>query len=230
MPRETRTVDQLIGLLKDKAQGQRRAGMARFGIDVDAALGVTMPEIRAIGATTLKDHDLAQALWMSGFHEARILAGLIDKPQWVTRQQCENWAKDFNSWDLVDQTCGNLFDKTPFAFELINQWSEREEEFVKRAGFALIAWSAVHLKNMPDEAFINLLGLIEREAHDGRNFVKKAINWALRQIGKRSPYLHAPALKLARKLAASNNAARHWVGMDAAKELDSGKIRSRLGI
>lgn len=230
MPRQTRNIEQLIGLLKSKAQADRRTGMARFGIEVDAALGVSMPEIRTIGATTVQDHELAQELWQSGIHEARILASLIDKPQWVTRDQCDIWSKDFNSWDVVDQVCGNLFDKTPFVFELVHQWSEREEEFVKRAAFTLIAWSAVHLKKRPDDDFLALLPLIKREAHDGRNFVKKATNWALRQIGKRSAALHAPALELANELAASDDASQRWVGLDAAKELNIEKIRLRLGL
>lgn len=204
--------------------------MARFGIEIGSALGVTMPEIRAIASSTSKDHDLAEQLWQSGFHEARILASLIDKPQWVTRDQCERWAKDFNSWDVVDQACGNLFDKTPFADDLVMQWSKRDEEFVKRAGFVLIAWMAVHLKKPPDSDFLSYLPIIEREAHDPRNFVKKAVNWALRQIGKRSAELHAPALALAQKLAASSDPAQRWTGKDAAKELDSEKMRQRLGL
>jgi 3-methyladenine DNA glycosylase AlkD len=148
----------------------------------------------------------------------------------VTREQCDRWAADFNSWDVVDQTCGNLFDKTEFAAELVQDWSKREEEFVKRAAFALIAWMAVHRKKEPDEKFLTYLPLIEKAASDRRNFVKKAVNWALRQIGKRSAGLHGPALKLARKLEASSDPTERWIGKDAVRELDSTKMRKRLGL
>ena len=204
--------------------------MARFGIAVDSALGISMPKIRAVAGSTEKNHELAEELWQSGLHEARIAAALIDHPKWVTREQCERWALDFNSWDLVDQVTGNLFDKSECAEDLIQSWTFRDEEFVKRAGFTLIAWMAVHQKKRPHEEFLTYLPLIDREAHDGRNFVKKAINWALRQIGKRHASLHAPALECARSLASNNHATRRWIGADAVKELDCEKTRSRLGI
>ena len=228
--RLSRTCGELIGLLEAKADPKSRDGMARFGIETGSALGVSMPNIRAVGSSTIKDHALAEHLWQSNIHEARILATLIDKPEWVTREQCDRWALGFDSWDVVDQVTGNLFDRTSFASELISDWSTDDEEFVKRAAFSMIAWMAVHRKKDPDESLLIYLPIIEREAHDGRNFVKKAVNWALRQIGKRSVTLHGPALELAQRLAASEDKAERWVGQDAVKELGSHKIKQRLGL
>lgn len=230
MPRIHRTCDEVLSLLKQQADPVAKAGMARFGVSVESALGVSMPKVRAIAGSTVKDHGLAEELWQSGIHEARIAAALVDKPEWVTREQCERWALDFSSWDVVDQVTGNLFDKTPFADDLVRDWSERDEEFVKRAAYALIAWMAVHQKKRADAEFLTFLPVIEREAGDDRNFVKKAVNWALRQIGKRSAELQTPALKLARKLAASDDRAKRWSGNDAVRELDSEKMRKRLGL
>ena len=140
------------------------------------------------------------------------------------------WVADFNSWDLCDQICGNLFDRTPHVHAKILEWSKREEEFVKRAAFAMIAWRAVHDKKEPHATFLDYLPVIEREARDGRNFVKKAVNWALRQIGKRHKALHAPAIALSAKLASSDHACERWIGRDAVKELDSEKLKIRLGV
>jgi 3-methyladenine DNA glycosylase AlkD len=140
----------------------------------------------------------------------------------------EAWVGDFDNWDLCDQVCGNLFDKTPYAFEKALLWSTRPEEFVKRAGFALMAWLAVHDKRAPDEAFLPFLNAIHREAHDQRNFVKKAVSWALRQVGKRSSALHTPALSLAESLALAESAAARWIGRDAQKELSSPAVLQRI--
>ena len=230
MPRVIRSAAECVELLKSKGSKKNKAGMARFGIDTGSAFGVSMPDIREIGKTTEKNHDLALTLWDTGFHEARILAGLVDKPQWVTPDQMESWVKDFNSWDLCDQICGNLFDRTAHAHGKILEWSKREEEYVRRAAYAMIAWRSVHDKRADDGEFLPYLELIGRDAHDGRNFVKKAVNWALRQIGKRSASLHRPALSLAKELAASDDPAKRWVGKDAVKELESEKVKARLGL
>jgi len=230
LPREVHTVEELLDKLRARAVPSRKEGMARFGVSVESALGVTMPEIRAIGAQTVKEHQLALDLWQSGIHEARILASVVDEPAKVTRQQCEDWAADFNSWDIVDQVCGNLLDKTALADTLVREWSLREEEFVKRAAFALIAWMSVHRKKEPDQIFLDYLPLIVSASDDPRNFVKKAVNWALRQIGKRSAALHQPALELALNLQASEVAAARWIGADAVRELQSDKIKARLGL
>jgi 3-methyladenine DNA glycosylase AlkD len=169
--------------LKEKADANYLKGMARFGIDSSKALGVRLPEIRKLAKTIKKDHELALVLWDTKIHEARILASMIADPKRVTPELMNSWTGDFYSWDICDQVCGNLFDRTPFAIDKAIEFSAHEQEFVKRAGFVLMAEYAVHNKTAPDEVFISLFPIMEREAWDNRNFVKKAINWALRQIG-----------------------------------------------
>lgn len=230
MPRTPHTVEKAIAALKVLGKPENRAGMARFGIAIENALGVSMPDIRKTGSQITKDHPLAQALWDSELHEARILASLVDKPVWVTESQMDEWVVDFNSWDLCDQVCGNLFDRTPYTHAKIRQWAVREEEFVKRAAFATIAWCAVHDKKREDAEYLDYLPIIEMASNDPRNFVKKAVNWALRQIGKRSAFLHPHALELAQEMENSSDKTRVWIGKDAAKELDSEKIRARLNL
>ncbi|MCB1462650.1 MAG: DNA alkylation repair protein [Nitratireductor sp.] len=230
MARAPHTVEQALELLRTHGSERNRAGMARYGINVDKAFGVSMPAIRAAGKAITHDHDLAQALWDTGIHEARILAALVDKPQWVTREQMDRWAGDFNSWDLCDQVTGGLFDKTPHAHEKAVEWATDEREFVKRAAFAMMAWRAVHDKRAMDDALTTYLPLIRQASTDSRNFVKKAVNWALRQMGKRSPALHAPCLELARELAQSDDRTARWIGRDAVKELESDAVKARLGI
>jgi 3-methyladenine DNA glycosylase AlkD len=203
--------------------------MARFGINPDRALGVRIPDLRRLAKQVGTDHSLALGLWKTGIHEARILASMIDDPAAVTERQMESWVGDFDSWDLCDQCCGNLFDRTPFAFDKAVEWAGRDEEFVKRAGFALMAWAAVHDKTADDRVFIEFLPLVEREADDDRNFVKKAVNWALRQIGKRNRRLNRAAVSVARRLAKRNDSpAARWIGTDALRELTSEGVRSRL--
>ncbi len=217
----------LIAQLRAMANPENVAGMARFGINPSSTLGVSMPKVRSL-ARGLRDHDLAQELWASGIHEARILAALVDDPRQVTDEQMEAWAAGFDSWDVCDQVVMNLFDRTPYAVEKAHAWAAREEEFVKRAGFALMASLAVHAKKMPDDVFLAFLPLIEREAGDGRNFVKKAVNWALRQIGKRNPALQQAAIQSARRIrsTASSSAAR-WVAADALRELETRTIKPK---
>ncbi len=196
-----------------------RAGMARFGINIDNAFGVSMAAQRPLLRKYRRNHELAADLWASGFHEARILAALIDDPKLVTPKQMDAWVADFNSWDLCDQACMKLFAKTPYVADKVAKWAEDKREFVRRAAFATIAGHAVSANKAQDAEFIPFLALIERYADDERNFVRKAVNWALRQIGKRSPGLHRPALALAEKLAASENKTERWIGRDAVKEL-----------
>ena len=230
MARRPHAVEEALNLLRPHGSEKNRAGMARYGINVDKAFGVSMPNIRAAGKAIAYDHDLAQALWDTEIHEARILASLVDKPQWVTPDQMDRWAGDFNSWDLCDQVTGGLFDKTPYAHEKAIEWAGDEREFVKRAAFAMMAWRAVHDKTAVDDALKTYLPLIRREATDPRNFVKKAVNWALRQMGKRSPALHGPCLELARELAESDDRTARWVGKGAVKELESEAVRERLDL
>ncbi|QHT67999.1 DNA alkylation repair protein [Rhodocytophaga rosea] len=215
---------QILTALQSHGTPENRAGMSRFGINTANAYGVSMGVIRSMAKSYKKNHSLALDLWNTGIHEARILAALIDDPKLVTETQMESWVQDFNSWDLCDQTCGNLFDKTPYAFDKAAEWSFREEEFIKRAGFVLMAWLAVHAKKTPDESFLPFFKHLEREAKDKRNFVKKAVNWALRQIGKRSRYLREEAILIARLIREQPYSSARWIAADALRELEKVKI------
>jgi len=219
-----RIIDDLTAL----ASRHNRAGMQRFGINTTQALGISMKTLREKAKSYRKKHELALQLWDEGIHEARLLAVLIDDPKELTDEQMEAWVKDIDSWDLCDQACMNLFDKHPGAWEKARQWSAREEEFVKRAGFVLMAVLSVHDKKAPDEAFLAFFPTIERESGDARNFVKKAVNWALRAIGKRNPVLNQKAVEFSKKLAESENKTARWVGKDALRELQSEKVQARL--
>lgn len=220
--------DVIMAELKSMANPHNVEGMARFGINAENTLGISVVAVRRLAKPYRKDHELALRLWKSGIHEARILATVIDDPKQVTPHQMEAWAADFNSWDVVDQACINLFAKTPHAYDKVRSWAKRDEEFVKRAAFSLIATLAVHDKKASNQDLELFYQTIRDGAADDRNFVKKAVNWALRQIGKRNRALHASALKLAEELAASDSKSARWVGKDAVKELSSEKIVSRL--
>ena len=210
--------------------GTRRTveGMARYGLPSDRAFGVTVGTMQAMAKRIGKDHDLAEALWASGWYEARMMAAFVGDPRRVTRRQMNSWAADFDNWGICDTACFHLFDRTPFAWEKARQWSKSPREFVKRAGFALMASLVAHDKAAPDARFLALLPLIEKGAHDERNFVKKGVNWALRAIGKRSSVLNAAAVASARRLALSDEPAPRWVGKDALRELAGPQVRSRL--
>lgn len=197
--------------------------MARFGIDTERALGIKIPELRRLAKEIGTDHDLARALWDTGVHEARILAGLIADPLRATLPLLDRWARDFNSWDLCDLVCANFIDRTHFAWTLPARWARREEEFVRRAAFALIAALAVHDKAAADERFTTFFPLITRYATDERNFVKKAVNWALRQIGKRNARLRKRAIALAREIREIDSRSARWIAADALRELDTRK-------
>jgi 3-methyladenine DNA glycosylase AlkD len=207
---------------------QTREGMARYGIPSDNASGVSVADIRLLAKRLGRNHELALALWDTGNYEARMLAPFIDEPSRVTPAQMERWCRDFDSWAICDALCFHLFDKTPHAWPRIAKWSTRREEFVKRAAFALLASVALHDKTAPDAPFIKSFALIERAATDDRNFVKKAVSWALRGIGKRNPALNAAAIKLARRLAESSHPAARWTGKDALRDLATPATRRRL--
>jgi 3-methyladenine DNA glycosylase AlkD len=226
--RHPATVEELVRLLRGLEDPAARAGMARFGINPAGTLGVSVTTLRAIARRTVKNHRLALDLWETGIHEARILASLVDEPGRVSARQMETWAKDFDSWDVVDQVCSNLFDGTPFAVAKVAEWTGREAEFVKRAGFVLMACLVVHDKAAPDSLFLGFLPLIEREAGDDRNFVRKAVNWALRQIGKRNMKLHRAAVAAARRMRKTNSRSARWIAADALRELESEPVRARL--
>ena len=210
--------DELIEYLKSLANPEDVEGMARFGVGGEQTLGIRIPVLRKLAKAHRNDHQLASALWTSGIHEARILASMVDDPQLVTEQQMETWVNDFDSWDVCDQVCMNLFDKHPLAYQKAMEWSAREEEFVKRAGFALMAVLAWHDKTADDSAFEPFFERMQAGAQDERNFVRKAVNWALRQIGKQRPGLVARCVQLARGLAESKSASARWVGKDALRE------------
>lgn len=210
-----------LSLLKEKSSPQYLVGMARFGIDSNSALGVKIPEVRKLAKMIKKDHGLAMQLWDSKIHEARILATLVADPKQLTPKQMDKWTHEFYSWDVCDQACGNLFDRTPYASDKILEYTQSEQEFVKRAGFVLMAEFAVHDKKATDDVFLRMLPIIEREAWDDRNFVKKAVNWALRQIGKRNTMLKHAAIACAERILVQDNKAARWIARDALKELHS---------
>jgi len=193
--------------------------MKRFGIEDKHALGISIPELRKIARVIKTEHALALELWKTKIHEARMLASMIDDPLLVTPEQIDNWVNDFNSWDLCDQVCGNLFDRTPFAIEKAIAFSRHKEEYIKRAGFVLIAGFAVHKKTAENTVFIDFLPIIEREAWDDRNFVKKAVNWALRQIGKRNDILKIVAIEAANRILLQNTKSAKWIARNALNEL-----------
>jgi 3-methyladenine DNA glycosylase AlkD len=209
----------VIDLLKERADARHHAGMKRFGISNEKALGVKMPEVRKIAKLIKKDHALAQKLWDTDIHEARILASMIDDPKLVTEKQIDSWTKDFTTWDVCDQVCGNLFDRTPYAIAKALEFSKHKEEFIKRAGFVLMAELAVHDKKAPDDVFIQFFPIMEREAWDERNFVKKAVNWALRQIGKRNKTLRPLAIECAERIQQQDSKAAKWIAGDSLREL-----------
>ncbi|MFI5136612.1 MAG: DNA alkylation repair protein [Sphingobacteriales bacterium] len=223
-------IDSIISFLKEKSNPACLAGMKRFAIENNAAMGIPIPELRKLARVIKKDHGLALQLWDTGLHEARILASMIDDPVLVTEEQIYNWVKDFNSWDICDQVCGNLFDRTPFAIEKAIEFSRHDEEFTKRAGFVLMAEYAMHNKAAKDAVFIDLLQYTELEAWDERNFVKKAVNWALRQIGKRNPDLSIAAIDTANRISQQNSKSAKWIAADAIRELKQKEwVKSKNG-
>ena len=216
----------VIEKLGAEADPAKAAGMAKFGINSKNTLGVSIPFLRKTARKIGKNHSLAMQLWNSGIHEARILAALVEEPGMVTEKQIETWVKDFDSWDVCDQVCSNLFDKTPFAYAKAIEWSGSDREFVKRAGYVLMACLAVHDKKADDEKFMKFFPLIVKGANDERNFVKKAVNWALRQIGKRNSNLNNEAVKTAEKIQLIPSKSAGWIASDALREfkLKSSKL------
>ena len=222
------STDDVLHAMKSIGKQEALKGMSRFGIKTENALGLSVPQLRALAKKIGMKHELAESLWRTGIHEARILAGMIDDPVKVTSGQMERWVTQFDSWDVVDGACGNLFDKTPFAVEKAKEWTAREAEYEKRAGFVLMAELAVHDKKMPDKTFLEFLPFIVREASDERNFVKKAINWALRQIGKRNLQLNAAAIRTCKQLHTVGSRSARWIAADAMRELTSPSVQKRL--
>ena len=222
-------VARLLRELRTAGSEENRAGMARFGINAGNVLGVSIAVLRPMAKRAGRDHALAEALWASRIHEARILASMVDEPEKVTVRQMESWARDFDSWDLVDQCCANLFARTPMAYRMAERWAGRKPEFVKRAGYALMASLAVKDKEAPDAAFERFLGIVERGADDDRNFVRKAVNWALRQIGKRNERLRGKAIRTAERIHAQGTRSARWIATNALRELRGGRGGSSPG-
>jgi 3-methyladenine DNA glycosylase AlkD len=229
------TVDELIARLRDEANPDNVAGMAHYGISSVGTLGVSMPFLRGMArelkpaakADPVAVHTLAAGLWASGAHEARILAGLLDPPALVTPEQADAWVAQIDSWDVCDQLAG-LWAATPFGVAKAHEWARRDEEFVKRSGFVVMCALAVHDKKAAGDVFVGFLEDVEREAVDERAYVKKAVNWALRQIGKRNAHLHAAAVVVALRLRDSGSRAARWVAADALQELTSDSVLGRV--
>ncbi len=213
-------LDEILARLNALADPRKVEGQRRFGIRAAGQLGVSMPQVRALAKGRQRSHALALELWASNIHEARILASLVDEPQALTREQMEAWAADFDSWDVCDQVCLNLFGAHPLAAEMALAWPHRPEEFVRRAGFVLMAVQAVHRKDLPDAAFEPYFPLMLQYATNERNFVRKAVNWALRQIGKRNPALRERAVATARQMLDINSSSARWIARDALRELE----------
>ena len=221
------TVPAILASLRRRGSKKNREGMARYGIVSPKVIGVSVGTLRQMAKRIGRDHGLALALWRTGWYEARMLAAFVDDPARVTPVQMDRWTRDFDNWAICDTVCFHLYDHSPHAWKKIATWSRRKEEFVRRAGFALLASVAVHDKQAPDGPFLRSLRLVERAADDDRNFVKKGVSWALRGIGHRNRILHAAALTTAAKLAASPQASARWIGRDALGDLMRPMVRNR---
>jgi 3-methyladenine DNA glycosylase AlkD len=226
------TVDEVIAGLRVLGNPENVAGMERYAIVTRKSFGVPTPVLKQFAKEVKKQatdrHALAHELWKTGIYDARAVAFLIDDPKLVTRQQMDAWANDFDNWATVDGTCSYLFCRTPFAYEKAVEWTGEKPEFIKRAGFAMMAYLAVHDKKAPDEKLAEFLPLIEKHSRDDRNFVKKAVNWALRQIGKRSLPLNKLAIEAAERIKLQNTKPARWIAADALRELKSGALAQRF--
>ena len=222
------SIQEVLNGLKAKARPDQLKGMARYGMTVERRLGVSVPDMRKIAKESGKDHRLAIELWKTGIPEAKMVAAMTDEPEKLSEAQMEDWVKDIDSWDVCDQVCMNLFEKTPLAWKKILDWHRREEEFVKRTAFALIACLAWHDKDAEDGRFIKLFTVIKRGATDERDLVKKAVSWALRNIGKRNKTLNKAAIKAAKEILRIDSKSARWIASDAIRELESEAVQRRL--
>jgi 3-methyladenine DNA glycosylase AlkD len=220
---------EVVTELKRLGTKSTRDGMARYGIVAPKAFGVPVGAIQKLAKRLGQNHELAAALWETGWYEARMLCAYVDEPERVTPAQMDRWCRDFDNWGIVDTVCFALFDRTPHAWGKARQWAGSPREFVKRAGFVLMACLALHDKTAPDKNFVLFLSLIKKGASDERNFVKKGVSWALRTIGRRNHNLHTAAVKLAQRLAASSHPTERWLGKEALRELTSPAVIRRLG-
>ena len=214
--------------LKSLSSKSGQLNIERFGLSGKEMLGVTVTDLRTIAKEVGPQHDIATQLWDTGVHEAKILATMLEDIRYVTDEQADQWLKQMDSWDLVDETCLNLFSKMPNPFRRARAWAEREKEFEKRAGFSLVACLAAFGKDQADQEFIDFLSQIKKASTDERNFVKKSVNWALRQIGKRNKKLHAKALATAKEIGEIDSPAAKWISSNAVKELERPDIIARI--
>jgi len=233
-PQYKNEIEKIKKYLEPYGSERNRLGMQRFGIRFEDAYGVNIPVLRKLAKNYKPNHELALELWETKFHELMLMAIFIDDYKQVTKSQMNKWVKDFASWDICDQCCSTLFEKTPYAFEKASEWSNSNEEFVKRAGFVMMAVIAVHHKNIEDIELFDFFPVIEKEAHDERNFVKKAVNWALRQMGKRSKLLFDEAVDVAERIAKQESKSAKWIAKDALREFKTKediywKKRTKLG-
>ena len=227
------TTQKILKILKSKSKSNKKnlEGMKRFGISFRKAFGVPIPFLRSLAKMIGKNHKLALKLWECGYHETKLLAAFVDEPEKVTEKQMDKWVGSFESWADCDTVCGSLLDKTPFAYKKALEYTKNKKEFIKRTGFTMFAWLAVHDKKADDKVFIAFLSIIERESTDERNFVKKAVNWALRQIGKRNENLRKYAIKKAKEILKQNSKSAQWIAKNALRELagsNSNKIDGRF--
>ncbi|MEE9466282.1 MAG: DNA alkylation repair protein [Candidatus Neomarinimicrobiota bacterium] len=221
-------VEQILDHFRSRANPTNLAGMARYGIATDQAFGVKMGDVKALVKQYRGDHQLAQELWETGYREARLLAAQIADPKQVTPEMLDAWVADFNSWDVCDTTCGKLFKKSPYAFDKALEWARSDLEFTRRAGFALMAYLALKSSKMADGEYELFLLLIAEKATDNRNLVKKAVNWALRQIGKRNRALNGRAIEVAEGILQTGDKTARWIANDALRELRGDKVQERL--
>jgi len=221
-------VTEILAWLTRRGTKANRDGMTRFGIVANQVFGVSVADLRELAKRLGRDHELALALWNTEWHEARMLVAFVEEPDLVTSRQMDRWARDFDNWAICDALCFHLFDRTPYSWRKVQAWAPRQEEFVRRAAFAVLAALALHDRKSPNEQFMEAMHLIQTAAVDNRNFVKKGVSWALRSIGSRNQPLHAAALQLGHKLAASNGAAERWVGKDAVKDLSRPLVLQRI--
>jgi 3-methyladenine DNA glycosylase AlkD len=221
-------VQAALAWLEQKSTKRDRDNLARFGIRAEKAFGVSVANVQALAKRLGRSHELAAALWDTGWYEARLLTSFVDDPAQVTPAQMDRWCRDFDNWGICDTVCFHLFDRTPYAWAKVEQWSGRREEFVKRGAFALLASLALHDKETDDRKFIDSLGLIEEAGSDDRNFVKKGVSWALRLIGRRNAALNAAAVETSRRLSQSEHASARWIGKGALNELTSPAVVRRL--
>ncbi len=221
-------VDAVMSSLQRAATKKWREDMTRYGIPNDNALGVTMGTLRGMSKTLGKDHALAASLWKTGVYEARLLATLVDEPERVTAAQMDRWCRQFDNWGICDTACFALFDRTPHAWSRVEKWATKKNEFEKRGAFALLWSLSVHDKAAGDAPFLRGLELVEDAADDERLYVKKAVNMALRAVGKRNRALNAAAVATARALASRPGAPAKWIGKDALRELTSAGVSARL--